>query len=82
VVVAGKILSKTVKDMYVEEERKLTAKASTIGSIHIKPGMLGKILSSSVARPSLNIRPTGSTRPGQNGSREINLSKLAKIIRA
>jgi hypothetical protein len=37
VVVAGKILLKTVKDMYIEEERKLTAKASTIGSNHIKP---------------------------------------------
>jgi hypothetical protein len=37
VVVAGKILLKTVKDMYIEDERKLTAKASTIGSNHIKP---------------------------------------------
>jgi len=82
VVVAGKILSKTVNDMYVEEERKLTAKASIIGSNHIKPGMLGKILSSLVARPSPNTRPPGSTRPGQNDSREINLSKPAKIIRA
>jgi hypothetical protein len=43
--------------------------------------VLGKILASSVARPSPSKRPIGSTRSGQSSSREINLSKPAKIIR-
>ncbi len=43
--------------------------------------VLGKILASSVVRPSPSTRPIGSARPGQSGSGEINLSKPAKIIR-